>query len=144
MVGAYIGENESQHFESCIGNNFFKWKYFVILILLLIMVSYCTTMFASVGALQMLFRYISLISFIGIVHSAKAIKLMEMTGCSMFFYCAHDIVYRIVRTIVLKFHVSIFISYFALITISFYILLALYFILKRYCGKVLCVFTGGR
>lgn len=84
MVGAYIGENESQHFESCIGNNFFKWKYFVILILLLIMVSYCTTMFASVGALQMLFRYISLISFIGIVHSAKAIKPMEMTGCSMF------------------------------------------------------------
>lgn len=144
IVGAYIGENESQRFESYFGNNCFKWKYAVISILLLIIVSHCTTVFASVGALQMLFRYIALIPFIGIVHSVKAIKPMEITGCSMFFYCAHDIVYRIVRTIVLKFHVSIFISYFALITISFFILLALYFILKRYCGKVLCVFTGGR
>ncbi|MBQ1394497.1 MAG: acyltransferase family protein, partial [Lachnospiraceae bacterium] len=144
ILGAYLGENVSASFESHVGNNKFKWKYMLVSLTLLLGISYCTSVFASISELQMALRYISLLPFLGVIHSLKFDKPVKIAFGSMYFYCAHDIVYRIVRTVLLRLNLDITITYFALIVISFSILLVTYLFLKRFCNKFLKVLTGGR
>ncbi len=149
LMGAYLGLNYVAEFEKFLtGTETDKNRNYKAggLIVLLIGLTYVTRQIVFRGS-DMLFRIVFLIVILFILHYVECRKKPSVLVAvsAMYLYCAHDLVYRIIRNLVIfKVGSSMFVSWLILIIASLAIMFGSWFFLYHMAPKLLSVLSGGR
>lgn len=149
LMGSYIGLNYAALFEKFLsGTETDKNRNYKAggLIVLLIGLTYVTRQITFRGS-GMLFRIVFLIIILFILHyvTCRMKPSVFVAGSGMYLYCAHDLVYRIIRNLVIfKIGSSMYASWLILIIASSVIMIGSWFFLYRMAPKFLSALSGGR
>lgn len=149
LMGSYVGLNYVAVFEKFLsGTEADKNRNYKAggLIVLLIGLTYATKQITFRGS-GMLFRIVFLIIILFILHyvTCKMKPSVFVASAGMYLYCAHDLIYRIIRNLVIfKIGSSMYASWLILIVVSSVMMIGSWFFLYRMAPKFLSVLSGGR
>lgn len=149
LMGAYVGLNYSAMFEKFLkGKEADENRNYKAggLSILLIGLTYATRHITFRGS-DMLFRIVFLIIILFILHyvTYRTKPSVFVAASGMYLYCAHDLVYRIIRNLVIfKIGSSMFVSWLILIIASAVIMFGSWIFLYHMAPKLLSVLSGGR
>lgn len=148
IVGAYVGINMPGVAEDVLAGKSIrnqKSRVAGIVIGIIIIIGFSYAVYALLEPCKSIVRYCSVVGVLLLVRSIRCIKPPHIViGGGMWLYCTHDIVYRVIRTILNKFDFNMLVSWSLLIVASFALIILSYIFMNRYCKKGLMVLTGGR
>ncbi len=145
-AGAYIGMIESEKFENFVGATRKNSLLVVCIVVFIIALTYFRgilhlSLVPGIYRLLAVILLVILLSYLGIVKAP--ITFVHSAG--MYLYCAHDIVYRCVRVILLHF-IAIDTTLFQVLLVffSFSIMIGSWVVMQKRFPYILRILSGGR
>lgn len=145
LAGAYIGQVYSEPFEEYIGN---KNKNAVKVFLALAFIIIISELKSSIKNCMIpeVYRVVSLVLiFISLSNLGEVSKPRDFVyNSGMYLYCAHDIIYRIVRVVLNNVSTDTRLLQIKFLVVSFSLLFLGWALMSRYTPRLLHALSGGR
>lgn len=145
LIGAYIGINSSRELEDFLDNN--KANYTLVLLLGLVLVLCTWTRnLINIPAIPIIYRIVAVALIIYALRNLGRVPAPNVfvSSAGMYLYCAHDLVYRVVRVIVFKLGNNATQNQLMLVILSAVILVSSWAFMNRFFPKLLNLLSGGR
>lgn len=145
LLGAYLSYNYSDEFERFIAEKKNSSVLFGSSILIIISYSIIANYFINNQISELIVRYLAILPCIIFMKFLCLPKIVKDTrGQGMFIYCSHIILFKALRTIMLRCTKNLMIVYVLQILFSIVLILFVYEFMKRKMPRILSICIGGR